>query len=213
MGRQEIQKYRIALLCVLLVCVLMTGCAHTYVSTLNAPDTRDVKKELVGPITEKYSGVWENRKNNEKWYLWTRGKIILNVLLEDMNGNTGDFVCLIVETDSRGDLMFMEFNLDTFLELSVAAFEFSGDQAVVQPVTTIYNIDRAGKQVVLSELRPGWVRRRAREEPEKIQFLEVEDTVLITSEPMDLVHLLRAEDDLGIAFRKFRVLEYVGELP
>lgn len=206
-------KWSLFWLPVLLTTVWVSGCAHTHVATINAvdPDVLDGNRPEANVL--EHPGIWESRKHKETWYLWDRPGG-LNILIKDKDGDTGNFGFDVIVTDKGGELMFMVPDLLSFMELSIPWFEFSVEnQTVIHPVVETYHLEKRGQNMVLSELRPGWIKKMAKKEPDKIQFIEIEDTVLVTSPPADLVEVLESQEDFHAAFREFRVLEYIGELP
>lgn len=206
-----IRLWGAASLGVLLLGAWLSGCAHTYVVNLNAADPGDFDENRTVQPAEKYTGIWRSEKHEETWYILEKngGR---NVIVEDLEGNTGDFLGSIVAS-GVGELLFMGPNIETFVDYSMPVLNFADDQPVVQPVFRMHGIERVGPKVVLSELRPAWIRKMARNRPEDLRFLEAEDTLLITTEPKTLIQLLERENSPGTAFRIFRVLEYVGGMP
>jgi hypothetical protein len=207
---------------ILLLFSTLWGCAHTYVSLLGGwtsyEDTWDLSR------ASQYTGIWKNTQKEEIWYLYDDGleNGFMTAIIQDEDGNTGDFICRIISCCNGNEVAlitaltdsFIDRALtDSFIDRALTFLYFSDDQPTVQPVFTIYHIDRKNNELMLLELRPAWVRKMAKNTPGKIRFLEVEDTLLITSEPADLIQLLESQDDLHTAFRKFRVLKYAGQVP
>jgi hypothetical protein len=191
---------------------ILSGCGHLYVASLHIPEPAVV--ETVSPRIQALVGTWTTQTHGETWY-WFKGEEedgYLFLIIEDKDGGTGVFQSVFVKV-AEEELVFLEPSVFLFPGQSLAFLDFAEDHPVVQPIFTIYRFERSGRQVILSELRPGWLKNIVKGETVGIRFVEVDNCVLITSGPEEFLSFLEGQPDLPAAFRKFRVLNYNGKLP
>jgi len=137
-------------------------------------------------------GEWADKEGKETWTFTKNGEKDYKLIYVDREGKAGMFVVHLLKVEDR---RFLDFYPDD-PELKQNDFY----KAHLLPVHTFMRIQQGEVTLQMTMLKPDWIKKFLRDNPDAVRHEKMDDTILLTAQPKELQAFLIKQEKTADAW-------------